>query len=164
MKINRSLTEILIIVGFFMWIGSAGPVQGAPSGPVAGETAKALETETGYLENITFEKLKGKERVVLMLSRQSGAAAEDQGSRTVMIRVENLFVPQDLRRAMGEGVLDNLIRVVPAQQNQWRQATGADRHRTAHAGPLQCPPVWAPDDHRFQCGRPACQTCRNRDG
>jgi type IV pilus assembly protein PilQ len=116
MKVNRSLTEILIIVGFFMWIGSAGPVQGAPSGPVAGETAKALETETGYLENITFEKLKGKERVVLMLSRQSGAAAEDQGSRTVMIRVENLFVPQDLRRAMGEGVLDNLIRVVPAQR------------------------------------------------
>jgi type IV pilus assembly protein PilQ len=116
MKINRSLTEILIIVGFFIWIGSAVPVQGAPSDPVAAETAKVLETETGYLENITFEKLKGKERVILMLSRQSGAAAEDQGSRTVMIKVENLFVPHDLRRAMGEGVLDNLIRVVPTQR------------------------------------------------
>jgi type IV pilus assembly protein PilQ len=116
MKINRSLMEILILIGLFIWIGCASAVQGASSGPVAAKTAKVMEAESGYLENITFEKLKGKERVVLMLSRQSGASAEDQGSMTVTVKLENLYVPENLRRAMGEGSLDNLIRVVPVQR------------------------------------------------
>ncbi len=116
MKINRSLMGILILVGLFIWIGSVSAVQGASSGPVAAKTAKVMEAEAGYLENITFEKLKGKERVVLMLSRQSGAATEDQGGRLLLVSLENLFVPQELRRVQGEGVLDNLIRVVPAQR------------------------------------------------
>ena len=107
---------ILILVGLFIWIGSVSAVQGASSGPVAAKTAKVMEAESGYLENITFEKLKGKERVVLMLSRQSGAATEDQGGRLLLVSLENLFVPQELRRVQGEGVLDNLIRVVPAQR------------------------------------------------
>jgi type IV pilus assembly protein PilQ len=116
MKIYRSLIKILIIVGFFIWIGSAGAAQTASTDPVAAETAKVMEADAGYLENITFEKLKGKERVVLMLSRQSGATAEDQGEKAIAVKIENLFIPQDLRRAMGEGSLDNLIRVVPAQR------------------------------------------------
>ena len=116
MKINRSLMGILVLVGLFIWIGSVSAVQGASSGPVAAKTAKVMEAESGYLENITFEKLKGKERVVLMLSRQSGAATEDQGGRLLLVSLENLFVPQELRRVQGEGVLDNLIRVVPAQR------------------------------------------------
>jgi type IV pilus assembly protein PilQ len=116
MKINRSLMGILVLVGLFIWIGSVSAVQGASSSPVAAKTAKVMEAESGYLENITFEKLKGKERVVLMLSRQSGAATEDQGGRLLLVSLENLFVPQELRRVQGEGVLDNLIRVVPAQR------------------------------------------------
>lgn len=116
MKINRSLMEILLLVGLFIWIGSASAAQGASSGPVAAKTAKVMEAESGYLENITFEKLKGKERVVLMLSRQSGATTEDQGGKLLLVRLENLFVPQELRRAQGEGVLDNLIRVAPVQR------------------------------------------------
>jgi type IV pilus assembly protein PilQ len=116
MKTYRSLMDTLIIVGFFIWIGSAGAAQAAATDPVAAEPAKVMAADAGYLENITFEKLKGKERVVLMLSRQSGAAAEDQGEKAVAIKVENLFIPQDLRRAMGEGSLDNLIRVTPAQR------------------------------------------------
>ena len=116
MKINRSLMKILIIVGLFLGSGGAGAAWGAPSDPVGAETAQATQTETGYLENIAFEKLKGKERVILMLSRQSGAAAIDPGGKTVTVKVENLFVPKDLRRAMGEGALDNLIRVLPDQQ------------------------------------------------
>ncbi|MFH1080692.1 MAG: secretin and TonB N-terminal domain-containing protein [Pseudomonadota bacterium] len=116
MKTYRSLMEILIIIGLFIWIGSAGAVQAASTEPAAAETAKVMEAGAGYLENITFEKLKGKERVVLMLSRQSGATAEDQGEKTIAVKIENLFIPQDLCRAMGEGSLDNLIRVVPAQR------------------------------------------------
>ncbi|MBA4397772.1 MAG: hypothetical protein C0394_10405, partial [Syntrophus sp. (in: bacteria)] len=116
MKINRLLTGMVIIIGCFMWIGSPGAAQGATTAPVTAETAKVLDADAGYLENIHFEKLKGKERVVLMLSRQSGATAEDAGEKAIVVKLENLFVPQDLRRAMGEGFLDNLIRAIPVQQ------------------------------------------------
>jgi type IV pilus assembly protein PilQ len=112
MKIYRSLMEILIIVGL-LWIACPGAAQTASTDPVA--PAKVMAADAGYLENIAFEKLKGKERVVLMLSRQSGAAAEDQGEKAIAVKIENLFIPEDLRRAMGEGSLDNVIRVVPAQ-------------------------------------------------
>jgi len=108
--------KILILVGIAIWIGSAAPVLGALNDPVSKGSARVMETDPGYLENITFEKSKGKERVVLMLSRQYRANAEDQGGKTVNVRVENLFVPQGMRHAMGEGALDNLIHVVPAQQ------------------------------------------------
>jgi type IV pilus assembly protein PilQ len=116
MKIDRSLLKILIIVVIFLGFGEAGVVRGAPSDSAREETTRVTSTETGYLENILFEKLPGRERVVLMLSRQSGAVAVDQGGKTVTVKVDNLFVPNDLRRAMGEGALDNLIRVAPAQQ------------------------------------------------
>ena len=116
MKLNRSPMKILILVGLFMWIGKADVLSGAASDPVPEETAKVKQTETGYLENILFEKHPGKERVVLMLSRQSGAAAVDQGGKIVTVKMDNLFIPNDFRRAMGEGTLDNLIRVLPAQQ------------------------------------------------
>jgi type IV pilus assembly protein PilQ len=116
MKLNRSPMKILILVGLFVWIGKADVLWGAASDPVPEETAKVKQTETGYLENILFEKHPGKERVVLMLSRQSGAAAVDQGGKIVTVKMDNLFIPKDFRRAMGEGTLDNLIRVLPAQQ------------------------------------------------
>ena len=117
MKINRLLTGMVIIIGCFIWIGGPGAAQGATTtAPVTTETANVLDADAGYLENIHFEKLKGKERVVLMLSRQSGATAEDQGEKTIAVKLENLFIPQNLRRAMGEGFLDNLIRATPVQQ------------------------------------------------
>ncbi len=115
MKKYRSLMEILIIVAF-LWIGSPCAAQTASTDPAAAAPVKVMAADAGYLENITFDKLRGKERVVLMLSRQSGATVEDQGEKSITVKIENLFIPQDLRRAMGEGSLDNLIRVVPAQR------------------------------------------------
>lgn len=116
MKTNRLLTGMVIIIGCFIWIGSLVAAQGATTAPVTAETARVIDADAGYLENIHFEKLKGKERVVLMLSRQSGATAEDTGEKTIVLKLDNLFIPQDLRRAMGEGFLDNLIRATPVQQ------------------------------------------------
>lgn len=118
MKICR-LIVMLITMGFFLCIVSgAGDAQTLPSAAAGEDKAKVRQAEAGYLENIQFEKLKGKERVVLMLTRQSGASAVNQGDRAVMLRVENIFVPQELQRAMGEGSLDNLVRVTPAQRTE----------------------------------------------
>ena len=116
MKNNRPRAGIVMLIGFVMLMGSVGTVKAAPTNPAMTGTSKIQENQAGYLENILFEKFKGKERVVLMLSRQSGALAEDQPGNIVLIKMDNLFVPQTLRRPMGEGALDNLIRVVPGQK------------------------------------------------
>ncbi len=102
MKIYRSLMEILIIVGL-LWIACPGAAQTASTDPVAAAPVKVMAADAGYLENITFEKMKGKERVVLMLSRQSGAAAEDQGEKAIAVKIENLFIPEELRRPWEKG-------------------------------------------------------------
>jgi type IV pilus assembly protein PilQ len=103
-------------MSFVMLIVSATGAAGAPAEPAKADTAAVMQTGAGYLENITFEKFKGVERVTLMLSRQAGATTEDQGGRLLLVRLENLFVPQELRRVQGEGVLDNMVRVVPVQR------------------------------------------------
>ena len=116
MKNNRPQAGIVMLIGFVMLMGSVGAVTAAPPNPAMTETSRIQENQAGYLENILFEKFRGKERVVLMLSGQSGALAEDQPGNIVLIKMDNLFVPQTLRRPMGEGALDNLIRVVPVQK------------------------------------------------
>jgi type IV pilus assembly protein PilQ len=116
MKRKWPWTGIVIGVSFVMLFVSVTGAAGAPSHSAKADTAAVMQTGTGYLENITFEKFKGKERVTLMLSRQSDAATEDQGGRLLLVRLENLFVPQELRRVQGEGVMDNMVRVVPAQR------------------------------------------------
>ena len=85
---------------------------GAP--PAAQATSAAVG---GYLENVTFEKLPGKERVTLAVSRQSGVTVEQQQGDAVVVRLENLFVPEGLRRPLGDGALANVIRVTPAQKS-----------------------------------------------
>ena len=116
MKRKWPWTGIVIGVSFIMLFVIATGATGAPSKPAEADTSQVMLPGTGYLEDITFEKIEGKERVILMLSRQSGAATEDPGGKLLLVRLENLFVPQEMRRVQGEGVMDNLIRVVPAQR------------------------------------------------
>ncbi len=88
----------------------------------------AMKTDTpktadaGYLENISFEKLPGKERVKFSLSRPSVWSVEQEGlnvnqaGNAVSIRMENVFVPEGLRRSLGQTALANIIRVTPVQK------------------------------------------------
>jgi type IV pilus assembly protein PilQ len=88
--------------------------------PAWGATPAAPEPLTpmaGYLENVTFEKLQGKERVTLEVSKQSGVTVENQPGNAVVVRLENLFVPEGLRRPLGDAALANVIRVTPVQKS-----------------------------------------------
>ncbi len=85
---------------------------GAP--PAAPETSTSM---AGYLENVTFEKLPGKERVTLAVSKQSGVTVENQPGNAVVVRLENLFVPEGLRRPLGDAALANVVRVTPVQKS-----------------------------------------------
>jgi type IV pilus assembly protein PilQ len=89
------------------------PAWGAtPAAPdAAAETVAA-----GYLENVTFERLPGKERVTLTVSKQSGVTVESQPGNVVAVRMENLFVPEGLRRPLGDPALANVLRVTPVQK------------------------------------------------
>ncbi|MHB8827989.1 MAG: type IV pilus secretin PilQ [Syntrophales bacterium] len=89
----------------------------------AGAAAKANPSKTpdaGYLENISFEKLSGKERIKFSLSRHSAVIVEradsDAGS-AIAVRIENIFVPEGLRRSLGEAALSNVIRATPVQKS-----------------------------------------------
>jgi type IV pilus assembly protein PilQ len=78
--------------------------------------AAAQTVNAGYLENVTFERLPGKERVTLAVSKQSGVTVENQPGNSVLVRMENLFVPEGLRRPLSDAALANVIRVTPVQK------------------------------------------------
>ncbi|MHB9096779.1 MAG: secretin and TonB N-terminal domain-containing protein [Syntrophales bacterium] len=84
--------------------------------PVAGPDASTASM-AGYLENVTFEKLPGKERVTLAVSKQSGVTVENQPGNTITVRLENLFVPEGLRHPLGDKALANVVRVTPVQKS-----------------------------------------------
>ncbi|MBU3932124.1 MAG: secretin and TonB N-terminal domain-containing protein, partial [Proteobacteria bacterium] len=89
------------------------PVWGAP--PTAPDSA-VQTVGAGYLENVTFEKLPGKERVTLTVSKQSGVTVENPPGNAVLVRLENLFVPEGLRRPLSDAALANVVRVTPVQK------------------------------------------------
>jgi type IV pilus assembly protein PilQ len=62
-----------------------------------------------------LEQLTGKERVTIMASRQAGVQIEKLARKSIAVRMENMFVPTDLRKSFGEGALRNIIRAVPEQ-------------------------------------------------
>jgi type IV pilus assembly protein PilQ len=84
--------------------------------PAQGAAADAATAGAGYLENVTFEKLPGKERVTLTVSRQPGVTFETQAGNSVLLRLENLFVPEGLRRPLSDASLSNVLRVTPVQK------------------------------------------------
>ena len=83
-------------------------------GTVKGEETGAA-TPTGYLENMLFEKIAGKERVTIMVSRQAGVQVEKLTGKSIAVKMDNMFVPTDFRKALGEGTLNNVIRAIPEQ-------------------------------------------------
>ena len=89
--------------------------------------AKAVVAETGYLENVLLEKLPGKERIALVVSQQPTVSMESQTDGSLLVKLEDMFVPENLRRSFGENALSNIARVTPVQQSregkQWAYLT-----------------------------------------
>jgi type IV pilus assembly protein PilQ len=90
------------------------PAWGAP--PAAPDPSTQA-VSLGYLENVTFEKLPGKERVTLAVSKQSGVTVENQPGNALLVRLENLYVPEGLRRPLDDASLANVIRLTPVQKS-----------------------------------------------
>jgi len=75
------------------------------------------------LENILFEKLAGKERINLIVSQQPTIKAEGQVNGGLLIKLEDTTVAENLRRSLGDGQLNNVVRVTPSERKingkQW---------------------------------------------
>ena len=84
--------------------------------PPVREAPAAVTVSAGYLENVTFERLPGKERVTLAVTKLSGVTVENQPGNAVLVRMENLFVPEGLRRPLSDAALSNIVRVTPVQK------------------------------------------------
>ena len=122
-------------IGFVMFIGSffgTGflPVEAAdPPAPQA--------INVGYLEHIALESLVGKERITITVSRLSGATVESQSGKALLVKLENVFVPQDFPAPRGEGAVRNVLRVLPQQKvvegKQWAYVTIDLKERVPHS-------------------------------
>jgi len=137
MKKNISLIIILIASAIFLgnteYAGSVPPEEKTPQEAPA---AKVQGTDFGYLENITLDRINGKERLTIVLSKQSGVAIESIGRNDLLVKMTKVFVPEELKRALGEGKLSNILSVVPSQKTvdgeQWALITIALRERVPY--------------------------------
>ncbi len=107
------------IAGFAMFIGSiswmsTGILWAAEPGH---DESAASQANAGYLESINLSTpMAGKERVTVAVSRLVGAQVESQTAGIVLVKLDNIFVPQDLRHPFGEGSLRHVLRVVPKHE------------------------------------------------
>lgn len=75
------------------------------------ETASA-----GYLENVFFERLPGKERVRFSVTKISNATIDSLPGNAVIVRMENLYVSKEQLRSHSDPALSNVIQVTPVQK------------------------------------------------
>lgn len=80
--------------------------------------ASAGGASAGYLENVLLEKLPGRERIALLVSLQPQVSVGTQSDGSLIIRMENMFLPENMRRVFDGNVLDNIFSVTPVQQSQ----------------------------------------------
>jgi len=118
---KKYLFPILAFLAILSWGLANGSVALADSS--AGQDrlkllASAGGASAGYLENILLEKLPGKERVALSVSLQPQVSVGTQSDGSLIVKLENMFLPENMRRSFDGNALDNIFSVTPAQQSQ----------------------------------------------
>lgn len=131
---KKNIPWIIVLAVCIALFGYTGYAWSAP--PEA-STLKAEKTDAGHLLDITFERIKGKERLTFHISKQTGASVEALAGNAVLVKMANIFVPQELRSTLGEGKLSNVINVTPAQKaiegQQWALITIALKERVPYS-------------------------------
>lgn len=110
---RRAIQSAWLVFFVLLMTAAPPPAWGAPP---AGPDATGQPVTAGYLENVAFEKQPGKERVILTVSKLSEVAVESPPGNTMVVRLENLFVPEGLRRSLEDPSFANVVRVTPVQK------------------------------------------------
>lgn len=137
---KKKLPWIVCLIAFVMFFSNVEYAGSAPpeaTNPPEVSAPPVKKTDFGYLENITFEKIKGKERLTIVVSKQSGVTIEALAGNAVVVKMANMFVPEELKRPLGEGKLSNVINAVPSQKTtagqNWALITIALRERVPYS-------------------------------
>ncbi|MBN1380707.1 MAG: secretin and TonB N-terminal domain-containing protein [Deltaproteobacteria bacterium] len=77
------------------------------------ESTTQQDVGIGYVEDITFEKMVGKERIAISVSKQPVLKIESPKANSVIMTLENMVLANDLKRPLGEGLMKNIIKVLP---------------------------------------------------
>ncbi|MDP2855356.1 MAG: secretin and TonB N-terminal domain-containing protein [Smithellaceae bacterium] len=122
-KYLSKIIPVFIILWIFLYT-PVGVVTGLRADQNNATGAKNETANVGYLENILFEKFSGRERVRLVVSQQPLIAPPSiQSDNSLLIRLENLFAPDNMRETLGVGRLLNVTGVQVQQRTsegkQW---------------------------------------------
>jgi type IV pilus assembly protein PilQ len=83
----------------------------------------AMADDVGYLESVILEKLPGKERIELVVSLQPLVTVDTQTNNILLVKLEDMFLPEGMRRVFSGTESSNLAHVTPAHQTiggkQW---------------------------------------------
>ena len=126
---KKYLSRIIpVFIMLWIFVCGLGMITELSADQKKGAGVKAESAHVGYLENVLFEKLKGRERVSLIVSEQPLLAAPSiQADNSLVIKLENMFAPDSMRQMLGKGQLLNVTGVKAQQQTaggkQWINLT-----------------------------------------
>jgi len=124
---KKILLMVILLTGFLILFGcSVFKNKTETTAPLSEETAvvtpekekEKVAPGTAYIRDILFGTLKGKERVSLLLSEISPLTVNRDSENVLLLKLEKMFVPEELRKRYGEGRLSNLNFVLPFQRTE----------------------------------------------
>ncbi|MGD0279975.1 MAG: secretin and TonB N-terminal domain-containing protein [Smithella sp.] len=120
---KKYLSGIFIVFVIIAWIFTyitgnsfAASTEDNNKAPESKTEVPAVSANEGNLENVLFAKLPGKERIHLVVSKQSSVDVKSKVNGSYLIKLEDMLVPENLCRSLGEGELNNIVSVIPSQQ------------------------------------------------
>lgn len=122
-KCLSKIIPVLIIFWIFLY-APVGMITDLYADQYKNPGAKSESANVGYLENVLFDKLSGRERVRLVVSQQPSIAPTSiQGDNSVLISLENLYAPDNLREILtwkqALNVTDVQIQQRSSEGKQW---------------------------------------------
>jgi type IV pilus assembly protein PilQ len=121
MKRKKFLYIIPYIIVVMICLGCAGSTQKDHSLPLTTVSKETPEETTQdradcSLEGMTFERMTGKERISLLLSKISEFDITRESDTSILVKLADTSVSEKLRTKHGEGLLDNILYVLPEQK------------------------------------------------
>lgn len=124
MKVHKRIrlfAGMVMIVSLILTGCAANRSATAPAAPAAGVP------EAAYVKDITFDKADGKERVLILVSEMPEYTVSRESDTALTLKLKNVFVPDNLKKKLGEGRLANIRHVAlsqePAEGALWAYVT-----------------------------------------
>jgi type IV pilus assembly protein PilQ len=116
-KYLSRIIPVFIVLCILLYNPGISPsIENADQIKTPDKKTETAAVQVGYLENVLFGKLPGKERINLIVSQQPVINVSALADGSLVVKLENMFVPDNLRGSLGEGELVNMFRVQPQQQ------------------------------------------------